>query len=385
MTISIDRIRAVLDQAPVFDGHNDLAWQMRVLGGYDLDGYDISVDQREHGLHTDLARLRSGGVGAQFWSVFVPCQFVGDAAVTATLEQIDFVHRMVARYPDALALATTAEEVEAARRAGRVASLMGVEGGHSIAGSLGVLRMMHALGVRYLTLTHSRNTPWADSATDVPAVGGLTQFGREVVRECNRLGMLVDLSHVAPATMHAALDTSRAPAFFSHSSARSVCDHPRNVPDDVLTRVRDSDGLVMVTFVPGFLNEACRQWMDRLEAAEESISADLPEDSPQWRARQRQWVLDNPCPPCTVEDVADHVEHIRAVAGVHHVGLGGDFDGIAVTPDGLADVAGYPNLLAALARRGWSDDDLAKLTWHNAIRVLRDTASVARQVSVSGS
>ncbi len=369
-----DRIRALLADAPIVDGHNDLAWEMRSRVRYDLDRLDLAVDHADTGLHTDLVRLRAGGVGAQYWSVFVDTALPDAEAVVATLEQIDFVHRLVERYPDRLALARDADEVEAARASGRIAALMGIEGGHSIAGSLGVLRMLHALGARYLTLTHFRNTPWADSATDEPKVGGLSAFGREVVRECNRIGMLVDLSHVAPSTMDAALDTSVAPAFFSHSSARALCDHPRNVPDAVLRRVRDTEGVVMVTFVAGFLTEDCRQWMDALLAAERAI--DVPPDSPQWKEERAVWLRANPRPPCTVRDVADHVEHVREVAGVDCVGLGGDFDGMAEPPDGLTDVAGYPNLLEELAGRGWSDADLAKLTWHNAVRVLRATTSL---------
>ncbi len=376
------RISALLAAAPVLDGHNDLAWELRWRVGYDLDRLDVAADQTGTGLHTDLPRLRAGGVGGQFWSVFVSCDLAGDAAVAATLEQIDVVHRLVARYPDDLALAGTAAEVERAHAAGRVASLLGIEGGHSIAGSLGTLRMLYALGCRYLTLTHSRNTPWADSATDVPAVGGLTAFGREVVRECNRLGMLADLSHVAPSTMHATLDVSTAPAFFSHSSARALCDHPRNVPDDVLARVRDTGGIVMVTFVPGFLTEPCRAWQLRLGAELDRLAAGRLEYGPAWAAARAAWIAANPCPPCGVGDVADHIEHVRAVAGVDHVGLGGDFDGTPVVPTGLAGVDGYPALLAELAGRGWSDPELAKLTWQNALRVLRatETAGVeARQ------
>jgi membrane dipeptidase len=250
-----------------------------------------------------------------------------------------------------------------------------MEGGHSIDCSLGALRMMHALGARYLTLTHFKNAPWADSATDIPAVGGLSDFGREVVRECNRLGVMADLSHVADTTMHATLDVSTAPAFFSHSSARALCGHARNVPDDVLARVRDSDGIVMVTFVPGFLTEQCRDWIDALieEYARLGMAPTDGENSALQAWRER-----NPRPPCTVEDVADHVEHIRAVAGIDHVGLGGDFDGVAATPDGLPGVDGYPALLEVLAGRGWSDAELGKLTWHNALRVLRDTEAAAR-------
>jgi len=279
-----------------------------------------------------------------------------------------------------LALARDADEVLAARAAGRIGALIGVEGGHCIDNSLDNLRLLYGLGARYLTLTHNRNTEWADSATDQPVVGGLAPFGHEVVRECNRLGILVDLSHVAPSTMEAALDTSLAPAFFSHSCARTLCDHPRNVPDDILKRVGDTAGIVMVTFVPGFLTEPCRVWMAELVAMQEAVVA--PDDSPQWRDEVAAWIRVHPRPPCTVADVANHIEHVRDVAGVDCVGLGGDFDGVASTPDGLDDVAGYPNLLEELSARGWSDADLAKLTWHNALRVLRDAASYADPADV---
>jgi membrane dipeptidase len=369
------RFRSLLSTAPVIDGHNDLAWEMRGRVGYDLDRLDVGVDQSGSGLHTDLVRLRAGGVGAQFWSVYVSSRLAGLDAVQATLEQIHFVYRLVDRYADRLALARDADEVIAARAAGRIAALIGIEGGHSIDDSLDNLRMMHRLGARYLTLTHARSLSWADSATDAPVAGGLAPFGHEVVRECNRLGVLVDLSHAAPSTMEDALDASLAPAFFSHSSARALCDHPRNVPDEILKRVGDSAGIVMVTFVPGFLTEPCRAWMDELGAMQTAIAA--PDDTPQWRNELAAWVRVHPRPPCTVADVADHVEHVREVAGVDSVGLGGDFDGVVSTPDGLDDVSGYPNLLAELSGRGWSDAELAKLTWHNALRVLRDTASYA--------
>ncbi|MGE5827655.1 MAG: dipeptidase [Micromonosporaceae bacterium] len=377
-----ERIRALLRQAPVIDGHNDLPWALRELVGGDLDRIDLTADTSGAGLHTDLPRLRAGGVGAQFWSVYVSQHNAGETAVTTTLQQVDAVHRLVARFPDHLALATTADDVEQAHAGGRIASLLGLEGGHSIASSLAVLRTMHALGVRYLTLTHFRNTPWADSATDEPGVGGLSAFGREVVRECNRLGVLVDLSHVAATTMHAALDVTSAPAFFSHSSARALCDHPRNVADDVLARVAATNGVCMVTFVPGFLTEGCREWLGRFMAeADRTVvpAADgAGEDEAARSAARAAWLAANPRPPCDVRDVADHVEHVREVAGVDHVGLGGDFDGVGATPDGLTGVDGYPTLLAVLAERGWSDVDLAKLTWHNALRVLRDTEAVAR-------
>jgi len=373
-----DRITALLAQAPVVDGHNDLPWALRQRVKGDLAAIDLSVDQSATGLHTDLPRMRAGGMGAQFWSVFVPCALPGPAAVATTLEQIDAVHRLIQRYPDDLALATSADEMEQAHATGRIASLIGMEGGHSIDCSLPVLRMMHALGARYLTLTHFRNTPWADSATDVPAVGGLSAFGHEVVRECNRLGVIVDLSHVAATTMHAALDTSTAPAFFSHSSAFALCGHPRNVPDDVLVRVGDSGGVVMVTFVPGFLTEECRVWIDALIAAGEVVATTYPDDTAEYHEAEVAWLRDNPRPPCTTADAADHVEHVREVAGVDAVGLGGDFDGVAALPDGLGGVDGYPRLLAELADRGWSDADLAKLTWQNPLRVLRDTEAAAR-------
>lgn len=375
--MTADRIRALLATAPVLDGHNDLAWEMRRRVRYDTARLDLTVDQTATGLHTDLVRLAAGGVGAQYWSVYVSTELPSDTYVAATLEQIDFIRRWAADHPDRLALVTSADQVEAARAAGRIACLIGMEGGHSIACSLAVLRTMYDLGARYLTLTHSRNTPWADSATDEPKVGGLSRFGREVVREMNRLGMLVDLSHVAPTTMHAALDTSTAPAFFSHSSARALCDHPRNVGDDVLTRVRDTDGLVMVTFVPWFLRPDWRGWITELVALEERLLAAYPQDSPEYGQARDAWLAASPKPPIEVADVADHVEHVREVAGVGCVGLGGDFDGMPVTPAGLSDVAGYPALLAELAGRGWSDAELAQLTWHNALRVLRDTEAAA--------
>jgi membrane dipeptidase len=372
-----ERIRAVLAKAPVIDGHNDFPWQMRRRTRYDLSGLEITADQSASGLHTDLVRMRAGGLGAQFWSVYVPCSLEGEAAVAATLEQIDFVHQLVDRYPQHLVLARTADEVEAAHASGRIASLIGVEGGHSIGCSLGTLRMLYALGTRYMTLTHTSNTPWADSGTDDPGVGGLSDFGREVVRECNRLGVMADLSHVAPSTMHATLDVSTAPAFFSHSSARAICDHPRNVPDDVLTRVRDTQGVVMVTFVPGFLNEACHEWMDTLITLEKDLGVAHGMHTPDFDAARDAWVAENPVPVSTARDIADHIEHVRDVAGVDSVGIGGDFDGIEETPVDVTDVAAYPKVLAELAGRGWSDADLAKLTWGNALRVLRDTESAA--------
>ncbi|SDT75173.1 membrane dipeptidase [Streptomyces sp. TLI_053] len=379
----LERARAVLRTAPVVDGHNDLPWAMREQVGYDLDALDLAADQSTR-LHTDLVRLTAGGVGAQFWSVYVPSRLAGDHAVSATLEQIDFVHALVDRFPDRLRLALTADDLEAARAEGRIASLIGAEGGHSIDCSLATLRALHALGVRYMTLTHNDNTPWADSATDEPAAGGLTAFGEEVVREMNRLGMLVDLSHVSADTMRDALRVSEAPVLFSHSSSRAVCAHPRNVPDDVLARLADNGGVAMATFVPKFILPAAIEWT---AAADENMRAhgfDHLDTTPAGMACQRAYEEANPRPVATVTTVADHLDHMREVAGVDHIGIGGDFDGTAFLPDGLDDVAGYPNLIAELLRRGWSEGDLAKLTWHNAVRVLRDAESAAARLREAG-
>ena len=297
------------------DGHNDLPWAMRQVG-YDFDAVDIATEQPQ--LHTDLVRLRRGEVGGQFWSVYVPCRLTGDAAVTATLEQIDAVYAMVARYPEDLVLVTDADGLDRALAGGgRIASLLGAEGGHSINNSLGTLRMLYALGVRYLTLTHNENTDWADSATDAPVHGGLTDFGREVVAEMNRLGMLVDLSHVAPATMHDALDASTAPVIFSHSSARAVCDHPRNVPDDVLARLAGNGGVCMVTFVPFFVSPAAAAWAAEVKAAAVEAGID-PRDLTAFYAFQDAYPT--PAPTATLDDVVRHLEHAREVAGIEHLG-----------------------------------------------------------------
>jgi membrane dipeptidase len=370
------RARDLLAAHPVVDGHNDLPWALREQVSYDLDRLDIAADQSDR-LHTDIPRLRAGGVGGQFWSVYVSVELSGADAVTATLEQIDVVHRMTERYPDDLALALTADDLEEARGRGRIASLMGAEGGHSIDGSLAVLRAFHALGVRYMTLTHNTNTPWADSATDEPAAGGLTAFGEEVVREMNRLGMLVDLSHVSADTMRAALRVAEAPVLFSHSSARAVCDHVRNIPDDVLAQLPANGGVAMATFVPKFILPAAIEWTAAADANMRAHGLHPLDTTPAGMAVQRAYEAEHPRPAATAATVADHLDHMREVAGVDHVGIGGDYDGTAFTPDGLTDVAGYPNLIAELLRRGWSDADLAKLTWHNAVRVLRDAESAA--------
>jgi membrane dipeptidase len=332
----------LLCRAPLVDGHNDLAWQLRQRLGRDPARLDS--ESAAGRTHTDLPRLRRGRVGAQFWSVYVPGTLAGEAAVTATLEQIDCVHRLIRYYPDSLELALTADDVTRIFASGKIASLLGAEGGHSINCSLGVLRMLYALGVRYLTLTHNRNVPWADAATDTAASGGLTAFGREVVGEMQRLGMLVDLSHVAAATARDALDVARAPVIFSHSCARALCDRPRNVPDDVLARLAANGGVCMVTFVPAFVAP------DRGDRA-------------------------------TLAQVADHAEHIRSVAGIDHVGIGGDYDGSDAMPEGLQDVSCYPALIAELLHRGWTEDDCTRLAGGNIIRVLREAETAARALS----
>jgi membrane dipeptidase len=370
-------VTALLSEHPIVDGHNDLLWAARDLAAYDWDRLDVGVGGTP--THTDLPRLRAGGVGAQFWSVYVPARLTGDHAVSATLEQVDAAYALTERYADRLVLARTADDVEAAWESGRIASLMGAEGGHSINCSLGTLRRLHALGVQYLTLTHNANTPWADSATDTPVAGGLTAFGREVVGEMNRIGMMVDLSHVSADTMRDALAVAEAPPIFSHSSARAVTDSPRNAPDDVLELLRDRGGVCMVTFVPKFVNQACADWHRtavEAAAAEGIAEADDARFSPWYAAHRRA----HPEPVADLSDVVAHCEHVREVAGIDHVGLGGDYDGVEVLPTGLEDVTGYPALLGALAERGWSADDLARLTCRNALRVMREVESVAREL-----
>jgi membrane dipeptidase len=378
----VETARALLREFPVVDGHNDLPWALREQVRYDLDARDIATDQSAH-LHTDLARLRAGGVGAQYWSVYVRSDLPD--AVPATLEQIDCVRQLIDRHPADLRAALSAADMEAARSEGRIASLMGAEGGHSIANSLATLRALYALGVRYMTLTHNDNNDWADSATDAPRVGGLSAFGRAVVREMNREGMLVDLSHVAATTMRDALDSTLAPVIFSHSSSRAVCDHPRNIPDDVLERLPANGGMAMVTFVPKFVLQAAVDWT---AAADENMRAHgfhhlatTPDAMKVHRAFEEQ----RPRPIATVSTVADHLDHMREVAGIDHLGIGGDYDGTAFTPDGLADVSGYPNLIAELLDRGWSRSDLAKLTWQNAVRVLGAAEDVARDLQATRS
>ncbi|GAA2637174.1 dipeptidase [Paractinoplanes durhamensis] len=380
---------------PIIDGHNDLPMQLRGRFGYRVDG----LDENRPGVQTSLPRLRAGQVGGQFWSVYVPSDLSEPEAVVATMEQIDAVYRMAAAYPGDLAIAYSADDVERVIGEGRIASLIGIEGGHSIATSLGVLRAFGRLGVRYMTLTHNHHTSWADSAAVTPAVGGLTDEGRAVVREMQRIGMLVDLSHVATETMHAALDTAFAPVIFSHSGTRALHDHPRNVPDDVLGRLRDNGGVIQLTFVAPFISAEYRAWFAEADAEWRRLG--LPEQSawpraprpgedpasvPSWPSGDplaspsfQPWLAANPRPVVTIAQVADQVEHAREVAGVDHVGLGGDYDGTTDLPAGLEDVSGYPRLLAELAGLGWSAADLDKLAGLNVLRVLRETERLAQE------
>jgi membrane dipeptidase len=375
-----DRAGRLHREVPLTDGHNDLPWQYREKVKRKFSELDVSKPQPQ--LMTDIARLRQGGVGAQFWSVYVPSDFEGADAVPATLEQIDVVYELVRLHPETFAIALTAGDVERIFASGKIASMIGMEGGHSIDSSLATLRMFYRLGARYMTLTHSRNTPWADSATDDPLLGGLSEFGREVVREMNWLGMLVDLSHVSPSTMHDALDVAVAPVIFSHSSARALCDHPRNVPDDVLKRLPTNGGVVMVTFVPSFVSPQVRAHDERRDGERKRLRS-LPgatEDGVS--AAMKTWDGANPAPRATLAQVADHIDHIRKIAGIDHIGLGSDFDGITAVPEGLEDVSKFPDLTRELLARGYGDEDVRKILGRNLLRVMRaaeDTSARLRK------
>jgi membrane dipeptidase len=375
------RADRILQRTPLIDGHNDLPDQIHDLFGGDVSSIDLRADTGALAapLHTDIARLREGRMGAQFWSVYVSSALQGAAAAEAVQVQIDVVHQLAARYRDVFELAQSADDIVRIHRAGRIASMIGMEGGEPINNSLAVLRQFRAAGVLYMTLCHSRTTAWADSATDAPRHGGLSPFGEDVVREMNRIGMLVDLSHVSADTMRDALRVSRAPVIFSHSSAFALTGHPRNVPDDVLELVRANGGVVMVNFYPGFLSEEVRQWL-AAHAGERARQAALyPDDAERAASALAAWSAAHPRPEATVAQVADHVEHMRAVAGVDSVGIGADFDGMPIAPDGLRDVGDYRNLFVELMRRGWSDSDLAKLAGGNLLRALREAERVAAQ------
>ena len=377
---------AALKKAPVFDGHNDVPWALRGRAGNVINDFDFrdtahtakpDATPPEPAMHTDIARLRKGHVGAQFWSVYVPSTTDEPKAVQQTLEQIDVMKRLVARYPGDLSLAANSGELDRQMRAGKVAGMLGIEGGQSIGSSLAVLRRMYDLGVRYMTLTHGKNVPWADSATDAPQHDGLTDFGQQVVREMNRIGMIVDLSHVSEATMKDALATSKAPVMFSHSGVRAINPHPRNVPDSVLPLVKANGGIVMVVFLPGFLDADVRAQGLARTAEQARLKAMYPGDPAAAAAGLKAWDAANPAPTTDVRKVADHIDHIRKTIGIDHIGLGGDYDGMDSAPAGMADVSGYPALFTELARRGYTQADLEKIASGNMLRVLKAVEAYA--------
>lgn len=372
------RVMQILKRTPLVDGHNDLPWALRQGFGNDPYGVDLNANlSTSTRLHTDIPRLRAGGVGGQFWSVYVPASMAPVDAAKATFEQIDTVKRIVAAHPETFELATTADDLVRIHRAGKIASLIGMEGGYSIDDSLGLLREFYDSGARYMTLTHSKSTTWADSGTDAPKWNGLNAFGEEVVKEMNRLGMMVDLSHVSEDTMVDAIRVSEAPVIFSHSSARAVTAHPRNVPDAVLRQMAANGGIVMVTFVPGFISEPVRAWGAARAAETTRMTALNPGDPTAVKAGVDAWVAANPAPKATIEDVTAHIQHVRDVAGIDHVGLGGDYDGVDSLPVGLEGVDGYPRLLAELMNRGWSEADIRKISGENLLRVMRAVERVA--------
>ncbi|MGA2261237.1 MAG: dipeptidase [Acidobacteriota bacterium] len=374
----LQRARTLHNRFPLIDGHNDLPWALREKFDRDLSKVDLSKPQPQ--FMTDIPRLREGAMGGQFWSVYVPASMQGKEAVRVTMEEIDTVYRMVRRYPDVFEMAYSAEDIERIHRAGRIASLIGMEGGHSIDDSLAVLRMFYRLGVRYMTLTHSANVPWADSATDTPKLNGLSQFGKEVVREMNWLGMLVDLSHVSAAVMNAALDVSRAPVIFTHSSARALCDSPRNVPDDVLKRLPKNGGVAMVSFVPGFTSEAVRQYEHKRDQETARLTGLRSNTDKKLEEGLAQWSRANPAPHASLAQVADQIDYVRKVAGIDHIGIGSDFDGISSAPAGLEDVSKYPALTAELIRRGYSDADIGKILGGNLLRAFKQAEAISAQM-----
>ncbi|HEX8829579.1 MAG TPA: dipeptidase [Longimicrobium sp.] len=378
-TALLARARRLHAQYPLVDGHNDLPWEIREKGFSDLARMDPNGPLPNN--NTDVARLRQGGVGGVFWAAYVPVETMGHAPGPArvALEQIDLIHRMTAASPD-LQLALTADDIERAHRAGKIASLIGIEGGHSIENSLGTLRQFHALGVRYLTLTHASTLDWADAATDSARHDGLTRFGEEVVREMNRVGMLVDLSHVSPATMKDAIRVSAAPVIFSHSSARALADHPRNVPDDVLRLLKPNGGIVMVNFYSGFVEPRAAAAMRNMFEVQRRFRAQYPDDPQAAQRAYRDWQRQNPTPRGNIATVADHIDHIVKVAGIDHVGIGSDYDGVTSLPEGMEDVSRYPYLTVELLRRGYSDADVRKVLGGNLLRVMRQSESVAARL-----
>lgn len=371
----------ILESVPLIDGHNDIPWQYHTRVGHRLTAIDLMDTSAENPpIHTDLQRLSEGHVGGQFWSAYVPASIPESEAVQQTLEQIDFIHRMVQAWPDHLQLALTADGIEQAFERGRIASLIGLEGGHSIGNSLAVLRQFYRLGARYMTLTHSRTLDWADSATDTPHHDGLSSFGEEVVREMNRLGMVVDLSHVSEATMQDAIYVSEAPVLFSHSSAKGISGHARNVPDAILDRIQENGGVVMVTFVPSYISEELRQYYAREHAEEARLEALYPDRPKLAEKEMEQWYSRNPMPEVTLGQVADHIDYIRDRIGVRHIGIGGDYDGITMLPEGLEDVSTYPRLFAELLSRGYNPEELRQIAGLNLLRLFRNVEETAARL-----
>jgi membrane dipeptidase len=373
-----ETVQALFRKVPLIDGHNDLPWQF-LNRKLPLEKIDLATDTSKLAppLLTDIPRMRAGGVGAQFWAIYLPPKPSGAALVRSAMEQIDLVHRMVERYWDSFELALGPDDIQAIHRRGKIGCLIGLEGGHLIDNSLAVLRMFFALGARYLTLTHVKNTDWADAAGDEPRHHGLTSFGQEVISEMNRLGMLVDLSHVSDDVMRAALTISKAPVIFSHSSARAVCDHPRNVPDEILKAVRTQGGIVMVCFLPGYLNDEASAHMAAAMVEKDRLEKQFP-DAPERAAKGlSEWRRKHPAPPATLKDVANHIDHLRDVAGIEHIGIGSDFEGFFGEVQGLEDVSCYPALFTELRRRGYSDEELKQIAGLNFLRVFRQVASVA--------
>jgi len=375
---ALEHARKLLRSTPLIDGHNDLPWAIREskTAPRDVAAYDLRT--RTTG-HTDLSRLAQGQVGAQFWSIYIPGEIKDSGYAKVQLEEFDIARRVIARYPDRLALALSADDIQRSFKRGKVASLLGMEGGHAIENSLGALRSYYDLGARYMTLTHNVTLDWADAALDSTRHNGLTEFGREVVREMNRLGMLLDLSHVSPATMSDALDVTEAPVIFSHSSAKALTDHGRNVPDSILARLPKNGGVVMVTFVPAFVSPEVAAWEAQAKEQENAIREAVTDTVEQTR-RLEEWKALHPRPRATLKQVADHIEHVRKVAGSDHVGIGSDFDGIDTVPEGLEDVSKFPELFAELIRRGWSDSDLKKLAGQNVLRALRGAEATAARL-----
>ena len=376
LDVRLAYVRRLLRLTPLVDGHNDLPWAMREEKERPLDVESYNLRRPTKGM-TDIARLRRGGVGGQFWSVYIPGEIRDSGYARVQLEQIDIAKRVIARYPDVFMPATTAADVRKAYAQGKIGSLLGMEGGHAIENSLGALRAYYELGVRYMTLTHNVTLDWADAASGPATHGGLTNFGREVVREMNRLGMIVDLSHVSPGVMSHALDVSEAPVIFSHSNARAIANVPRNVPDSILARLPKNGGVVMATFVPGFVSPAVVRHNAALNAVRDSVGKRFHGDNDAQFRAVAAWREKNPTPIATIADVADHLDHIKKVAGAAHVGLGGDFDGITETVQGLEDVSKYPYLLAELVSRGWTDAELRGLVGGNVLRVLARAEAVS--------